>query len=82
MENMENVVLNGDVMVDGADNAVNAGLGKTVAKIGLTAVTVALGVKGAIWLGKKVKNAFVSKKAKNTEIVVEDYEEVPCENEA
>lgn len=79
MENMENVVMNGDVKVDGADNAVNGSLGKTVAKIGLTAVTVALGVKGAIWLGKKVKNAFASKKAKKAEIVVEDYEEVACE---
>lgn len=79
MENMENVGMNGEVKSEIAADAINSGLGKTVAKGVVTVALVGLGIKGAIWAGKKIKSAFTSKKAKNADIVTEDYDEVDCE---
>ena len=79
MENIENVVMNGEVMTEMPTDMVDSSLGKAIAKGVVTVALVGLGIKGAILLGKKVKNAFAAKKAKKTEVVVEDYEEVPCE---
>lgn len=79
MENMENVVMDGEVMTENSADATNAGVGKKVGIILLVGAGVGLAVKGAIWLGKKVKGAIVSKKTAEADVVVKEYDEVPCE---
>ena len=78
MENMENV-MNENVMTEATECAVNSGLGKKVAKGLVITAGVALTVKGAIWVGKKIKGAIASRKAKKAGIVVDEYDEVECE---
>lgn len=80
-KNIEDVVMNGEVKTEIPTDAVDSGLGKTVAKVILIGTGAALLVKGAIWAGKKVVGAFASKKAKTTDVVVNEYNEVPCEEE-
>lgn len=81
MENMENVVMTGEVKTEIPTEAVDSGLGKTVAKVVLIGAGAALLVKGAVWAGKKIKGAFTSKKAKKADVVVDEYDEVPCEED-
>ena len=80
-ENMENVLMNGEVKSEIPADAVESGLGKTVAKVVLIGAGAALLVKGAVGAGKKIVGAFASRKAKTTEVVVNEYDEVPCEEE-
>lgn len=81
MENMENVVMNGDVMTDGAVDAVESGLGGKVGK-GLLILGVGAGIAMLMRKGvEKIKNTIEAKKAKKADVVVEEYDEVACEEE-
>ena len=80
MENMENV-MNGEVQTEVMTDAVNSGLGGKIGKgllvLGVGAGIVMLARKGV----KKIKSKIEAKKAKKADVVIDEYDEVACEEE-